>query len=272
MDSKTSTRTVKLPAQHLRKLAKQLLNAHPLHCSSTPPIVPLSDSEPRVRIVCISDTHNHQPDLPPGDLLVHAGDLSENGSFDEIQAQLIWLSSQPYQYKVVIAGNHDVLLDEEFLQKYPERRYGQTKTRLDLNWGSVHYLQDSSVTLDFTFDEDPNQGGSRCQRKRQLTIYGSPWTPQYTISAFQYSPDEDIWTGKIPLNSDIVVTHGPPRMHLDVPGFRHAGCPYLAREIFRVRPRLFLFGHIHASYGREDIILDEVRRAHDEIIGNRGDW
>ncbi|RJE26011.1 Calcineurin-like phosphoesterase [Aspergillus sclerotialis] len=50
------------------------------------------------------------------------------------------------------------------------------------------------------------------------------------------------------------------------------GCPYLAREIFNVRPPLLVFGHIHASYGREDIILDSTRRAHDQIAGNRGGW
>jgi 3',5'-cyclic AMP phosphodiesterase CpdA len=117
--------------------------------------------ESRIRVVCIADTHNHQPELPPGDLLIHAGDLTENGSFDEIQNQPTWLSSQPHQYKVAIAGNHDVLLDEEFLKKYPERRYGQTKTLYDLNWGTVQFLQHSSITLNFTFDDSAAGEGSR---------------------------------------------------------------------------------------------------------------
>jgi hypothetical protein len=33
-----------------------------------------------------------------------------------------------------------------------------------------------------------------------------------------------------------------------------------------------VFGHIHASYGREDVILDNARWAHDEIVGNWGRW
>lgn len=272
MSSETFPRTVRLPGQRLRHLARQLLIAHPLHSTIITPDITLSDTKNRVCIVCISDTHNRQPDLPPGDLLIHSGDLTENGSFDEIQTQLTWLSPQPYQHIVVVPGNHDVLLDEEFLDKYPERRYGQTKTRHDLDWGDIHYLQDSSLTLNFTIDQDPHQNESSNPRSKQLTIYGSPWTPQYTISAFQYPQDEDIWTRKIPSNSDIVITHGPPRLHLDTPGLRHVGCPYLAQEIFRVRPRLHVFGHIHASYGRESLILDGVRLAHDEIMGNWGDW
>ncbi|RMJ27471.1 Calcineurin-like phosphoesterase [Aspergillus sp. HF37] len=164
------------------------------------------------------------------------------------------------------------LLDEESLKKYPERRYGQTRTLHDLNWGTVHFLQDSSVTLNFTFDDSSIGDGRRGSRTRSLRIYGSPWAPAYTISAFQYPSEQNIWTHRIPANSDIVVIHGPTRLHLDIPSFRHAGCPYLAREIFRVRPRLAVFGHINASYGREDVILDNARRAHDGIVGDWGEW
>lgn len=69
-----------------------------------------------------------------------------------------------------------------------------------------------------------------------------------------------------------MLIHGTPRFHLDGAGFRHAGCPHLAAELFRVRPRLVVFGHIHVSYGREDIILDKMRQAHDEILGNWEGW
>ena len=58
-----------------------------------------------INVVCISDTHNQQPDLPDGDLLLHAGDLTQDGSFDELQAQLDWLNGQRHRCKVVIAGN-----------------------------------------------------------------------------------------------------------------------------------------------------------------------
>lgn len=60
--------------------------------------------------------------------------------------------------------DHDVLLDEEFLQQYQKEdadRQNSTGPKL----GHVHCLQDSSVTPDFTFDEGPSQSESRCQRK-----------------------------------------------------------------------------------------------------------
>ncbi|KAH8838858.1 hypothetical protein MCOR27_010049 [Pyricularia oryzae] len=59
-------------------------------------------------------TKHWSDQLPPGDSLVHAGDLSQYGTLAEIQAQLTWLAAQPHRHKVVVAGNHDLLLDSEF--------------------------------------------------------------------------------------------------------------------------------------------------------------
>jgi hypothetical protein len=33
-----------------------------------------------------------------------------------------------------------------------------------------------------------------------------------------------------------------------------------------------VFGHIHVSYGREDAVLDGVRRAYEEILGDWAGW
>lgn len=38
----------------------------------------------RTRFVCISDTHNHELKLPKGDVLIHAGDLTNQGTFSEV--------------------------------------------------------------------------------------------------------------------------------------------------------------------------------------------
>ena len=38
----------------------------------------------RTRIVCISDTHNTTVKLPKGDVLIHAGDLTNQGSYSEV--------------------------------------------------------------------------------------------------------------------------------------------------------------------------------------------
>lgn len=113
-----------------------------------------------VTVVCVSDTHNYEPLLPPGDLLIHAGDLTQDGTLAEIQKLLDWLVRQAHTYKLANAGNHGLLLDPvkagEVKQSNPE----------NLCWGSVLYIQDSSVTLEF-------RGG------RALLIHGSPWTRKH---------------------------------------------------------------------------------------------
>ncbi|QKX58648.1 uncharacterized protein TRUGW13939_05775 [Talaromyces rugulosus] len=262
---------IKLRGHRRRRVADVLINAHRVNNSSAP-LLRKSPNRSLIRVVCISDTHNKNPTVPLGDILIHAGDLTENGSFEEVQNGLRWLSSQPHKYKVFVAGNHDVLLDEAFLMKYPERRYGQSKTKQDLDWGDVIYLQDSAITL-----EIPVCTNDDVQDMRNLKIFGSPWTPQYGISAFQYPPNEphhwdDIFASLDKTSPHIIVTHGPPHLHLDQRDFHRAGCPYLAEQTFRLRPRLHVFGHIHASYGREDIVLDSAQRAYEEVKTGWTGW
>ncbi|KAK3290279.1 Metallo-dependent phosphatase-like protein [Chaetomium fimeti] len=268
---------INMPRYWRQRLAAAILARH----ARKPNVTNHTDS---IRVVCISDTHNYQPNLPPGDILIHAGDLTENGSFDEVQAGIAWLSSQPHPFKILIAGNHDVLLDEAFLQKHPERRYGQPKTKKDLDWGDVIYLQDSTITLDVPI-HTPNRAASQPQT-RKVIIHGSPRTPQYGISAFQYPPTTgpSLWSEQLSHHQDhttepkptpgldILITHGPPKLYLDHRDIHRAGCPYLLSEVSRIRPRLHVFGHIHVAYGREDVVLDGVRQAHDDVQIGWGGW
>lgn len=39
----------------------------------------------RIRFVCVSDTHNQTVKLPKGDVLIHAGDLTNQGTFSEVR-------------------------------------------------------------------------------------------------------------------------------------------------------------------------------------------
>lgn len=59
----------------------------------------------KTRIVCISDTHNQTPKLPPGNVLIHAGDLTNQGSFSELQKTVEWLEKADFEAKIVVAGN-----------------------------------------------------------------------------------------------------------------------------------------------------------------------
>ena len=76
--------------------------------------------------------------------------------------------------------------------------------------------------------------------------------------AFGCTPEEatQLWD-KIPLDSDVVVTHTPPKFHCDERSDRRAvGCEALRCMLWRVRPRLAICGHIHESRGVEVIKWD----------------
>ena len=65
-----------------------------------------------MKLTIISDTHTKHKhvtdDLPGGDLLLHAGDLSSMGHEHEIREFASWYNKQnKYDHKVFIAGNHD---------------------------------------------------------------------------------------------------------------------------------------------------------------------
>lgn len=176
-----------------------------------------------MRIVCISDTHNRldKMKIPPGDLLLHAGDLTGRGSLDELRRFDQLLATLPHRHKVIIAGNHDWGFQRE------------PAAARELIQSAV-YLQDSEVTI---------QG---------LRIYGSPWQPWFLDWAFNGARGgslKPIWD-RIPAGIDILITHGPPLGHGDqlARGGR-AGCPELLDAIRRVRPRYHIFGHIHEAYG-----------------------
>jgi len=68
-----------------------------------------------VRLVCISDTHSlHRriPDVPDGDVLIHAGDCLGAGTLDNVEDLNDWLGTLPHRHKIVIAGNHDWVFQE----------------------------------------------------------------------------------------------------------------------------------------------------------------
>jgi 3',5'-cyclic AMP phosphodiesterase CpdA len=47
-------------------------------------------------------------------MVIHAGDLTINGTLAELKEQIAWLNSLPgFAAKTVIAGNHDRCLAEE---------------------------------------------------------------------------------------------------------------------------------------------------------------
>jgi predicted phosphohydrolase len=68
----------------------------------------------KLRLVLLSDTHqlHREVDVPAGDILIHAGDLTVfSESIDEIADFNRWLGGLPQRHKIVVPGNHDFFLD-----------------------------------------------------------------------------------------------------------------------------------------------------------------
>jgi 3',5'-cyclic AMP phosphodiesterase CpdA len=66
-----------------------------------------------MKIVAISDTHGLHGSLniPAGDILVYAGDLTRHGVLDDVREFNDFLGSLPHPHQIVIAGNHDFCSD-----------------------------------------------------------------------------------------------------------------------------------------------------------------
>jgi predicted phosphohydrolase len=180
-----------------------------------------------VRIVCVSDTHanHHKTLVPDGDVLLHAGDLTRHGDLADVDEFNRWLGTLPHPHKVVIAGNHDFCFQEQA---------ARARARIT----NALYLEDEAV------------------RVAGLKVYGSPWQPWFGGWAFNLPRGPDlaaVWA-KIPDDTDILVTHGPPEGILDkTKRGELAGCRDLLARVKEVRPRLHVFGHIHEAAGRLDV-------------------
>ena len=180
-----------------------------------------------MRIVCLSDTHNfhEQIEVPDGDILIHAGDATSQGTQFEVENFLKWFAELPHKYKIFVAGNHDWLYERD----------NRLARLLTANYG-IKYLQDSDTIIE------------------NVKIYGSPWQPRFFNWAFNLNRGAEIaqkWK-LIPNDTDILITHGPPFGILDqTPAGDFAGCGELRKKVEEIRPKLHIFGHIHQGYGKK---------------------
>lgn len=167
-------------------------------------------------ILHISDTHGlHRQlaGLPEADVIVHSGDFTQAGTEHEALDFMNWFCDLPYRHKIFIAGNHDDCL------------YGAELSGLDDN---CHYLCRSRVCID------------------GVNFYGIPLFVGDVLYGIDKPQDRSV-----PRDTDVLITHRPPLDVLDFDGGRRYGCPELLKEIEAARPKLHLFGHIHAAFGIE---------------------
>lgn len=172
-----------------------------------------------MRILHLSDTHGQHRKLtalPTADIFVHSGDITEEGTWDEVADFVNWMRDLPYRHKIFVAGNHDLCL------------HGALEiSGMDEN---AHYLYNSGIEIDGFY------------------FYGVPMFMQDIVDE-----NYDARFTKIPDKTDILITHDTPFGILDWAdygrGMEHRGNRMLRQRVDEVAPRYHLFGHEHTTYG-----------------------
>ncbi|KAL4871733.1 hypothetical protein BDV12DRAFT_194189 [Aspergillus spectabilis] len=215
----------------------------------------------KTRFVCVSDTHGYTPSeagfkLPAGDVLIHAGDLTNQGSESELRKTMGWIAAADFEVKIVICGNHDITLDEPFYTQHGPKFHNKipqdpSKCSQIVTTASpsIVFLKHESALIRLRNPNGPNT---------IFKVFGSPYSQCDGNWAFLYETREaeKLWR-QIPLDTDIFVTHMPPHLHCDGIAGASMGCKALRRNLERVRPLLAVCGHIHESRGFERVCWGE---------------
>ena len=241
-------------------------------------------------VMIISDTHNlefkegtsfpFRLPAPKVDVVLHCGDITQFGGASSYKKALKLLGALNAELKLIIAGNHDVDLDEDYCPSYRNREHSREQRKeeyeeaMEVMTGpmakeaGVTYLTEGTHT--FTLKSGAT-----------FTVYASPYTPALEGWGFPYHHHEDrfntseqipkdqlspkgnpvksIAEKQVPSFPDvhIVMTHGPPRFIMDECRAGIAGCENLLRAVSRARPLLHCFGHIHEGHGATMVTWQE---------------
>ena len=171
-----------------------------------------------MKILHISDTHGkHQilKDLPNADVIVHTGDITEDGTEEEVKDFIEWFSGLSYAHKIFIAGNHDNCLYGANIEGLPD---------------NVHYLCNDSITID------------------GIKFYGVPMFLQDDLDGKFLE-----LFGRIPADTDVLLTHQPPLGILDEQDGINYGDYTLYKRVIDVRPKYHLFGHLHHTEKTQEV-------------------
>lgn len=180
-----------------------------------------------MKIWHISDTHTFHQNLkiPECDLIIHSGDFCSSANLSANEEQFYsfvnWWKGLDKQ-KIAIPGNHDLFVERN--EKVAKRLFAEANSVL---------LIHESIEIN------------------GLKIFGSPFTPEFHNWAYNKARGKlfDCWK-KIPIDTDIIVTHGPPKGILDLSEnkmreIEQCGCSALRTIIDRIKPKAALWGHLH---------------------------
>jgi predicted phosphodiesterase len=165
-----------------------------------------------LRIVCVSDTHGKNLDIPNGDLLIHAGDFTHFGKEKDFISFQEWIAKQPHPIKIVVNGNH-------------ETNAFKDKLKVKSLIPSCTFLINEGAT--FSIGEDSS---------KMINIYGTD---------FYWPCEQNPYYDFIPFGVDIIISHGPAYGFVD----EGCGCKSLLEKVKVLKPKLFVCGHIHSAHG-----------------------
>ncbi|KAG9352107.1 hypothetical protein JZ751_020520 [Albula glossodonta] len=148
----------------------------PPHVHMVDPI-PYDTPKPagHTRFVCVSDTHSRTDgiQMPYGDVLLHMGDFTELGLPSEVKKFNDWLGGLPYEFKVVIAGNHELTFDKDFMAELVKQDYYRFPSVSKLKPEDFDNVQSLLTNCIYLQDSDVTVKGFR--------IYGTPCTKHSAV-------------------------------------------------------------------------------------------
>jgi Icc-related predicted phosphoesterase len=169
------------------------------------------------KITHISDTHGYHKSLTlkGGDILIHSGDIVDFEKKIPVEEILEWINKTPYEFKLIVLGNHD----EELLKyKLPENTL-----LLNNSYVSIH----------------------------NIIFYGltGTLTENHILYSFGELTDNEIGNELQDIKCDVFITHGPPKGILDNKLGQSVGSYSLLEYVNKYKPKYHLFGHAHHSKG-----------------------
>lgn len=207
-----------------------------------------------MRIICISDTHNHHSKMKYNlsdyinkndyNVLIHAGDVSSMGYMYEVSEFINWFQNlKGFDTKIFVAGNHDFAF-EQLNSPHHEGEYDWLKNLIyeeNLSQSDCVYLEDSEFLITVS------------NINRPIKFYGSPWQPAFRNWAFNLprnGNELELKWNNIPEDVDILITHTPPYGIGDYTmKNERVGCELLKIRLENISPLIHVYGHIHEAYG-----------------------
>lgn len=169
------------------------------------------------KITHISDTHGYHDtiNLKGGDILIHSGDILDFEKKISIEDIVEWIQKTPYEYKIIVLGNHDKELLEHELPN------------------NIILLQNSSIEI------------------HNINFYGLTATLEEYNTRYPFGQltDIEIKNQLKDVECDVLITHGPPKDILDNKMGRSVGSKSLLEYVKNYKPKYHLFGHAHHSKG-----------------------